>query len=104
MTSAPKQPTEETPRQIQIKTSDEMMQGKYANIMQVLHTKEEFVLDYLNVFPPTGTLNARIIVSPSHFKRMLAAMQENLSRYEAQFGAVEPSEAPKNKIGFEIKE
>jgi hypothetical protein len=34
-------------------------------MMQVMHTQEEFVLDFLNMFPPTGTLNARIIVSPS---------------------------------------
>lgn len=89
------------PQQIQIKATDEKLKGEYANLMQVLHTKEEFVLDFLNVFPPTGTLNARIIVSPGHFKRMLAAMQENLGRYEAQFGDVTASDAPTNKIGFQ---
>ena len=95
--STPEQGT----NQIQIKANDERMKGEYANVMQVLHTKEEFVLDLLNVFPPTGTLNARIIVSPGHFKRMLAAMSENLGKYEAQFGKVEASEAPTNKIGFQ---
>lgn len=90
--------------QIQIKTTDEKVKGEYANLMQVLHTKEEFVLDFLNVFPPTGTLNARIIVSPSHFKRMIAAMGENLKKYEDQFGNVEPSQGPSSKIGFEMKE
>ena len=99
--------TEQKPEQsvpIQIKATDEKLKGEYANVMQVLHTKEEFVLDFLNVFPPTGTLNARIIVSPGHFKRMLAAMSENLSKYESQFGTVEASEPPTNKIGFEAKE
>lgn len=90
--------------QIQIKASDDHLKGEYANVTQVLHTKEEFVLDFLNVFPPTGTLNARIIVSPGHFKRMLLAMQDNLGKYEAQFGAVAVSEAPANKIGFQVKE
>lgn len=87
--------------QIQIKATDEKLKGEYANVMQVLHTKEEFVLDFLNVFPPTGTLNAWVIVSPGHFKRMLAAMAENLAKYESQFGSVAPSEAPTNKIGFQ---
>lgn len=90
--------------QIQIKATDEKMKGEYANMMQVLHTKEEFVLDFFNVFPPTGTLNARIIVSPSHMKRMLAALADNLKKYEVQFGSVEASEAPQNPIGFEAKE
>lgn len=94
----------EQPNQIQIKATDEKMKGEYANVMQILHTKEEFVLDFLNIFPPTGTLNARIIVSPSHMKRMLAAMSENLKKYETQFGNVEASDAPQNPIGFAVKE
>ena len=88
--------------QIQIKATDEKLKGEYSNVMQILHTKEEFVLDFLNVFPPTGTLNARIILSPGHYKRMLKAMQENLEKYEASFGKVEQSEEPKG-IGFKAK-
>lgn len=87
-------------RQIQIKATDEKLKGEYSNVMQILHTKEEFVLDYLNVFPPTGTLNSRIIVSPGHFKRMVKAMQENLEKYENSFGKVTESEAPE-PIGFQ---
>lgn len=89
-----------SPQQIQIKASDEKLKGEYANTMQVMHTKEEFVIDFLNVFPPSGTLNARIIVSPGHFKRILLAMQENLKKYESGFGEVAPSDAPKTRIGF----
>jgi hypothetical protein len=90
-------------QQIQVKASDNMLKGEYANGMQILHTKEEFVLDFLNIFPPTGTLNARIIVSPGHLKRMIAAITENLAKYEAQFGSVAPSDKPTGKIGFEVK-
>lgn len=96
--------TQQQPGQIQIKATDEKLKGEYANMMQVLHTREEFLLDFMNVFPPTGTLNARIIVSPGHFKRMLIAMAENLKKYEEQFGAVETSESPSSTIGFQVKE
>lgn len=85
--------------QIQIKATDEKLKGEYSNVMQILHTKEEFVLDFLNVFPPTGTLNSRIILSPGHFKRMVKAMQENLQKYESSFGKLEQSAEPKG-IGF----
>lgn len=87
------------PNQINIKATDEKLKGEYSNMMQIMHTKEEFVLDFLNIFPPTGTLNSRIIVSPGHFKRMVKAVQENLAKYESTFGKIEPSEAPKS-IGF----
>lgn len=70
-------------------------------MMQVMHTQEEFVLDFLNIFPPTGVLNARVIISPGHMKRIVAALADNLAKYEAQFGAMKPSEAPtSNAIGF----
>lgn len=88
-------------QQIQIKAIDEKLKGEYSNVMQILHTKEEFVLDFLNVFPPTGTLNSRVILSPGHFKRMVSAMGENLKKYEEQFGKIEESEAPNQSIGFQ---
>lgn len=88
-------------RQIQIKATDEKLKGDYANMMQVLHTQEEFVIDFLNIFPPTGTLNARIIISPSHMKRMIKALADNLAKYESKFGSVTPSEEPKASIGFQ---
>lgn len=87
--------------QIQIKASDEALKGLYSNMANILHTKEEFVIDFMNVFPPTGTLGARIIVSPGHMKRMIAALAENFSKYEAQFGKIEASESPSGKIGFQ---
>jgi len=88
-------------QQIQIKATDEKLKGEYSNVMQILHTKEEFVLDFLNIFPPTGTLNSRIILSPGHFKRMISAMNENLKKYEDQYGKIAESEAPNQNIGFQ---
>ena len=85
---------------IQVKAADEKVKGEYSNVMQILHTKEEFVLDFLSVFPPTGTLTSRVIVSPGHYKRMVVAMQENLKKYEETFGKVEESKGPQNNFGF----
>lgn len=89
--------------QIQIKADDATMKGVYANAANILHTKEEFVLDFMNLLPPTGTLNARVIFSPGHFKQLVTAMQENLKKYEAQFGNLTAAEAPKSSIGFADK-
>ena len=50
---------------------------------------------------PSGKVVAKVITSPGHFKRMIKAMQENLDKYEKQFGEVKVSEAPEGKeIGF----
>ncbi len=88
-------------QQINIKAGDDKLSGLYSNLMQITHTNEEFVLDFLSIFPPTGTLNARVIISPSHFKRMLKAMEENLKKFEEQHGNVAESEIPDEYIGFQ---
>lgn len=86
---------ENQPNQINIKITDEVLEGRYANMMQVMHTKEEFILDFANVVPPQGIMTARVITSPGHMKRIIRALQENLERYEKSFGAIDEAEAPK---------
>ena len=87
-------------QQIQIKTKDEDLKGNYSNVMQVTHTKEEFILDFFLTAPPQGILASRVIMSPGHIKRVMKALQENISKYEEKFGKIEEAETPKGDIGF----
>lgn len=91
------------PQQIQIKAKDDDLKGVYSNLMQVLHTKEEFVLDFFLVSPPTGVLASRIIMSPGHLKRMIKALKENVEKYEEKFGKIQEAKTPEGKIGFDTK-
>jgi hypothetical protein len=86
-------------QQIQIKITDEIAKGNYANMMMVTHTTEEFVLDFVNLLPPNGMVTNRVIVSPGHMKRMLAALQENMDKYENSHGKIKAADAP-DRIGF----
>ena len=91
------------PQSIQVKASDEVLKGIYATHMQVAHSKEEFILDFMNLFPPQATLTSRIIISPGHMKRMVKALAENIKKYEEKFGGIETvSEGPK-EIGFRVE-
>jgi len=87
-------------QQIQIKASDETLRGLYSNMVQVGHNQEEFVLDFMNLLPPAGSLIARILVSPQHAKRIALALQDNVKKYEEQFGEIKASALPEHKIGF----
>lgn len=88
-------------QQINIKADDTVLKGVYANTMLVTHTAEEFVLDFVNIMPPQGTLVSRIITSPGHLKRIIAALNENLKRYETTHGIIKASSEPSNsEIGF----
>ncbi|MDO8507690.1 MAG: DUF3467 domain-containing protein [bacterium] len=87
-------------QQVQIKADDQTAKGVYTNNLIIGHTKEEFVLDFLNVFPPQGALVSRVFTSPGHAKRIVKALEENVKKYEKQFGKIEESEAPDGDIGF----
>ncbi|HEV8601670.1 MAG TPA: DUF3467 domain-containing protein [Patescibacteria group bacterium] len=71
-----------------VKISDEVLKGAYSNSMQVFHTKDEFTLDFINSLPPQAQVVARVITSPAQLKRILAALTQNLGRFEAQFGTI----------------
>ena len=88
--------------QIQIKADDKKLAGNYANMMQVSHTREEFVLDFVNLLPPSGQLVSRILVSPAHAKRILAALEVNIKKYETQFAKIEGADHDKPAFGFKI--
>jgi len=87
-------------QEVQVKADDKILKGRYANIMYIAHTKEEFVLDFLNVLPPQGSLVSRIITSPGHMKRILKALGDNIKQYEDKFGKIEEAEEPRKNLGF----
>jgi len=92
-------------QQMQIKIDDQVLKGVYANALQIGHTKEEFILDFMNLLPPQGVAVARVLLSPGHMKRILAALQDNIKKYEEQFGKIEVAQAPstETKMGFSEK-
>ncbi len=84
-----------TPQQFTVNTVDEMSRGRFSNTMFVAHSPEEFVIDWMNNSPNGMHLVSRIIVTPGHMKRILAALGENLSKYEQNYGpvtAIDPSQ------------
>ena len=87
-------------QQINIKADDQTMKGAYSNNLIIQHTKDEFVMDFLNIFPPQGNLAARIITSPGHMKRIGKAIEENIKLYEKNFGKIKESDQPERNIGF----
>ena len=82
----------EEPQGVSIKIADEELKGRYSNLLRITHTREEFILDFICLVPPEGVVTARIVTSPGHLKRIIAALSQNLERYEAAFGTI--TEAP----------
>lgn len=76
---------------MQIRATDDIARGTYANNVVVHMTREEFTLDFVNIIPPHATLNARVTLSPGHLKRMIQALAGSLERFEREFGSLTPA-------------
>lgn len=91
MATAPKKPP-----QMNIKISDDELKGRYSNLVRISHTREEFILDFINMLPPQGSVTARVVTSPGHLKRLIRALGENVKLYEQRFGPI--AEAPEPSV------
>ncbi len=78
--------------------------GEYANWANIGHNKEEFRITFGNVMAPSGRVTAKILTTPSHYKSILMAMQENLKMYEKSFGPIEESKPVEGEIGFKARD
>lgn len=85
---------EEPAKGLNVKISDEELKGRYSNLLRITHTREEFILDFINLVPPQGIVTSRIVTSPGHLKRIIRALSANLDRYEQLFGTIQEAPEP----------
>lgn len=89
--------------QLQIELPQEVAQGEYANFAIITHSSSDFVIDFARVLPgvPKAQVKSRVILAPEHAKRLLGALQENIVRYEREFGQIKiPNQEPRTIAPF----
>jgi hypothetical protein len=76
---------------IDIELSEEIAEGIYSNLAIITHSQAEFIIDYVRILPgiPKGKVKSRIIMTPQHAKRLLLALNENMQKFEANFGEID---------------
>ena len=91
--------------QFQIELPADVAQGDYANFAIITHSSSDFVLDFARVLPgvPKAQVKSRVILTPEHAKRLLMALQENIVRYEREFGSIKlPNQEPRTIAPFNV--
>jgi hypothetical protein len=89
--------------QLQLELDPEVAQGVYSNLAMIIHSHSEFVLDFASMMPglQKAKVKSRVVMAPEHAKRLLAALQENVMRYEQEFGKIEiPKQPPRTATPF----
>jgi len=62
----------------------------------IAHSNSEFVLDFIRLMPgvPKAKVKSRVILTPEHAQRLLLALQDNIKKYELNFGEIRQSNDP----------
>ena len=62
----------------------------YSNLAVIAHSSSEFVMDFIRVMPnmPKSKVKSRVIMNAEHAKRLMYALQQNIEKYEEQFGEI----------------
>ena len=91
--------------QLQVELPQDVAQGEYANFAIITHSSSDFIIDFARVLPgvPKTQVKSRVILAPEHAKRLLSALQENIVRYEREFGPIKiPQQEPRTVAPFPV--
>ena len=88
--------------QLSIELTEEMAEGIYSNLAIITHSNSEFVIDFVKVMPgvPKAKVKSRIFLTPQHAKRLLNAIADNISKFEAVHGTIKQTEGISIPMNF----
>ena len=90
---------------LQLELPQNVAQGEYANFAIITHSSSDFIIDFARVLPgvPKAQVKSRVSLAPEHAKRLLGALQENIFRYEREFGPIRiPNQEGKTVAPFDL--
>ncbi|OYQ47185.1 MULTISPECIES: DUF3467 domain-containing protein [Flavobacterium] len=89
-------------QQINIELDEATAEGIYSNLAIINHSHSEFVVDFVTLMPgvPKAKVKSRIVLTPQHAKRLVAALAENIQRFEATHGAIKDTGHPQIPLNF----
>lgn len=77
--------------ELSLELRPEVATGTYSNLAIITHSHSEFIIDFAGMLPgmPKPNITNRIIMNPEHAKRLLIALQDNVKKYESNFGPID---------------
>jgi len=93
---------EQKPRQLDIELGEKESEGIYSNLALIVHSPQEIIIDFARVMPgvPKSRVYARVIMTPAHAKMLQRALEDNLKKFETQYGVIKLQGEQEKNIGF----
>ena len=82
-------------------------EGIYSNMALIAHSPNEIIIDFARIMPGAQKtkVHARIVMTPAHAKILLKTLEDNIKKFEKQFGEIKihggPDSMHAKNIGFE---
>ncbi len=94
--------SKEKSRKINIEIDEKISEGIYSNLAIINHSASEFVMDFISIMPGStkNKVKSRIIITPQHAKKLRKALNDNIDRFEQNFGSIKDYENPKFQLNF----
>ena len=80
----------EQQKKLEINLHPDVAPGVYSNLALIAHSKSDFIIDFIANLPGMAKPDvvSRVVMTPEHAKRLLAALNDNIGKYEQQFGVI----------------
>ena len=89
-------------KQLNIELPEEVAEGIYSNLAIISHSQSEFIVDFVRLLPnvPKAKVKSRIILTPTHAKRLLKALADNIRKFEQLNGNIKDKDIPPFPMNF----
>lgn len=76
--------------QFGIELPEEVAGGEYSNLVLVLHSQSEFVLDFVRLLPglQQARVHCRQILTPDNVKRLSRMLEQHIQGFEQEYGPI----------------
>lgn len=78
----------------QLKLSDDLMSGAYANAAMISHTPAEFCIDFITTFFPRSAVSCRVYVSAARLPSVLDSLTRSYQQYQQRLAPPPPPWMP----------
>ncbi len=94
---------DQKPRQLDVELGEKESEGIYSNLALIVHSPQEIIIDFARVMPGVQKtrIYSRIIMTPAHAKMLSKALEDNIKKFEAQYGVIKIQGESDKNIGFQ---
>ena len=88
-------------QKLDLNLTEEVAQGIYSNLAVITHSDNEFILDFVAMLPglQKSNVRSRVIMTPQNAKRLLAALADNIRKFEETHGVIGEPTATRLPMG-----